>query len=86
MLPPRHPRAKASPLSLEARAQRASKDERPGQWPSILRDARSALLRMTENKYAVTFAIGDKLSLIASRFTSRPSAMAIEFERRFVTS
>ncbi|MHC2439656.1 hypothetical protein ACVMB0_007031 [Bradyrhizobium sp. USDA 4451] len=48
----RHPRAKASPLSLEVRAERASKDERPGWWPSILRDAASRLLRMTEHKFA----------------------------------
>jgi hypothetical protein len=36
----------------EVRAQRASKDERHGRWPFILRDARSALLRMTDRQSA----------------------------------
>jgi putative endonuclease len=36
----------------EVRAQRASKDELHGRWPFILRDARSALLRMTDRQSA----------------------------------
>ena len=54
----RHPRAKASPLSLEVALLRASKDARPGCFralllrcreygPSPLRDAASRLLRVT---------------------------------------
>jgi hypothetical protein len=33
---------------------RASKDARPGWWPSILRDARTALLRMTDQRVYVS--------------------------------
>jgi hypothetical protein len=36
----------------EARAERASKDGQHGWWPFILRDARSALLRMTTGRGA----------------------------------
>ncbi|BBB95434.1 hypothetical protein BE61_08520 [Bradyrhizobium elkanii USDA 61] len=42
LLSDRHPRAKASPLSLEVRAERAPKDESATAGPSTLRDGRYA--------------------------------------------
>ena len=74
MLSDRHP---------EARAQRASKDARPGRWPSILRDARSALLGMTEKALS---SVGGKLSLITYGVTSCLSALALESERRLTAA
>ncbi|MGY2809862.1 hypothetical protein [Bradyrhizobium sp. USDA 4506] len=80
----RHPRAKASPLSLEARALAfVSKDRRPGWWPFILRGSLRERLRMTGLHRDL---IGDILSLIAARFTSHASASATEFKRSFAAA
>jgi len=44
---PRHPGATASPLSLEVRAKRASKDESATDGPSSFEARKGAHLRMT---------------------------------------
>ncbi|MES6521696.1 hypothetical protein U6N80_12225, partial [Cutibacterium acnes] len=61
-------RGTASPRHPEVRAERASKDARPGRGPSPLRDAhKSVLLRVTVNVrllYLTTVRFGSTISNI----------------------